>query len=270
MDMPQDSIRLDGLGFHVFAGCHSAKGTAYLSSSCSKRVVPIVLELSQKESIDAALQVVMETLPENTGLWGLVNNAAVMGNVGVSEICNHEDYTNVLSVNLLGTIEMSRTFLPLIRLARGRLVNASSVCGRLGVITVPYTVSKYGLEAYSDIVRRELYNKGVKVVIVEPGGFKTRLIESQRIVNEVQSAFERSSDEVKLTYRPAVNRLIDLFQIPSQLVSTNLDLVVDAYIHGLTSRYPKTRYIVGMDAWCFFLPLSYLPTCISDWMLQAP
>ncbi|KAI8794237.1 retinol dehydrogenase 7, partial [Biomphalaria glabrata] len=51
-------------------------------------------------------------------------------------------------------------------------------------------------------------------------------------------------------------------------LSDNLDLVVDAYIHGLTSLFPRTRYAVGWDSKYLFIPLSYLPTWLVDWLLH--
>jgi NAD(P)-dependent dehydrogenase (short-subunit alcohol dehydrogenase family) len=62
--------------------------------------------------------------------------------------------TQVLSVNLLGAVDMTMTFLPLIKQSRGRIVNMSSICGRLSVAAItPYCMSKYGIEAFTDALR---------------------------------------------------------------------------------------------------------------------
>uniref|UniRef100_A0A452UTB0 Hydroxysteroid 17-beta dehydrogenase 6 n=1 Tax=Ursus maritimus TaxID=29073 RepID=A0A452UTB0_URSMA len=49
--------------------------------------------------------------------------------------------------------------------------------------------------------------------------------------------------------------------------STNLNLVTDCMEHALTSVHPRTRYSAGWDSQFFFIPLSYLPTSLSDYIL---
>ncbi|XP_059139607.1 17-beta-hydroxysteroid dehydrogenase type 6-like [Physella acuta] len=263
------AVRLDGLGFHVFAGCLTDEGRKYLSSNCSKRLVTVPLDVTKGESIQAALQLVKGTLPENTGLWGLVNNAGIIGLFGFSEICSIDDYMKTLSVNLFGSIEMSRVFLPLLRTAGGRIITTDSAGGRLAFIASPYTVSKFALEGYMDLLRRELYKRKVKVILVEPGGFKTPLFVADKVLTELKAAFNKVTDEVKTCYKD----FIPTFEghlLNNDFHNTNLDIVVDDYIHGLTSRYPRTRYSPGLDAKFIYIPLSYLPTRFTDWLLQAP
>uniref|UniRef100_A0A2C9LKL2 Uncharacterized protein n=1 Tax=Biomphalaria glabrata TaxID=6526 RepID=A0A2C9LKL2_BIOGL len=61
-------IKLDNLGFKVFAGCLTEDGKKYLSQNCSKSVVPFLLDVRSNESIQSALDLVKQHLPENTGL----------------------------------------------------------------------------------------------------------------------------------------------------------------------------------------------------------
>ena len=88
------------------------------------------------------------------GLWGVINNAGVSGNAGPVEWMEISDYRECLSVNLFGVIDTTVTFLPLVKKAKGRIVNVASIAGRtsLGGVT-PYSVSKYGVEAFSDALR---------------------------------------------------------------------------------------------------------------------
>ena len=89
----------------------------------------------------------------NPGIWALVNNASISGNIAPTELLTNEDYLKVLDVNLLGPVEMTRSFLTLIRKSRGRVVNLSSVNGRFGALFPPYSVSKSGIEALSNVLR---------------------------------------------------------------------------------------------------------------------
>jgi NAD(P)-dependent dehydrogenase (short-subunit alcohol dehydrogenase family) len=90
-----------------------------------------------------------------TGLWGLVNNAG-LGHTSPIEWCTMDDYEKILNVNLHGVIRVTTTFLPLVRLSRGRVVNVASIAGRMAHVGLgPYTISKYGVEAFTDTLRFE-------------------------------------------------------------------------------------------------------------------
>ena len=89
------------------------------------------------------------------GLWAVVNNAGVGGSVmGPLEWHRRDAYRELLDVNLLGMVDVTRIFLPLIRKGQGRIVNMSSMAGRIATTgNGLYTVSKYAVEGYSDCLR---------------------------------------------------------------------------------------------------------------------
>lgn len=89
----------------------------------------------------------------STGLFGLVNNAGVAGIIGPTPWLTRDDFHRVLSVNTLGPIGVTLALLPLLQKARGRVVNITSVLGRLAANGGGYCVSKFGLEAFSDSLR---------------------------------------------------------------------------------------------------------------------
>lgn len=88
-----------------------------------------------------------------TGLFGLVNNAGVAGIIGPTPWLTQEDFHRVLNVNTLGPIRVTLALLPLLQQARGRVINITSVLGRLAASGGGYCVSKFGLEAFSDSLR---------------------------------------------------------------------------------------------------------------------
>ncbi len=90
-----------------------------------------------------------------SGLWGLVNNAGISVPIGPVEWMQLEDFKKVLDVNLFGLIEVTLKCLPLLKKARGRVVNVASILGRLSLIGGGYCLSKYGVEAFSDSLRYE-------------------------------------------------------------------------------------------------------------------
>ncbi len=79
-----------------------------------------------------------------------------------------------LEINLVGQVAVTQAFLPALRAGRGRIVNVSSIGGRVALPMVgAYNASKFALEAVSDSLRREIRPHGVDVIVVEPGGVKT-------------------------------------------------------------------------------------------------
>ncbi len=76
------------------------------------------------------------------------------------------------AVNLFGAIRVTKKFAPLIRKSKGRIVNVSSMMGRVSVRCLSsYCISKYGMEAFSNTLRREMRQFGVKVCKIQPGNF---------------------------------------------------------------------------------------------------
>ncbi|XP_073863320.1 17-beta-hydroxysteroid dehydrogenase type 6 isoform X3 [Macaca fascicularis] len=179
-----------------------------------------------------------------------------------------EDSMNILKVNLIGVIQVTLSMLPLVRRARGRIVNVSSILVRVAFFAGVYCISKYGVEAFSDILRRELQHFGVKISIVEPGYFRTGMTNLTRSLEEMKQSWKEAPKHIKETYG---QQYFDAFYniIKEGLLgcSTNLNLVTDCMEHALTSVYPRTRYSAGWDAKFFFIPVSYLPTSLADYIL---
>src|SRR5688500_17312082 len=107
-------------------------------------------------------------------LAGLVNNAGI-GVAAPLEFLPLDRLRHQLEVNLIGQVAVTQAFLPALRAARGRIVNVSSIGGRVALpLLGAYNASKFALEGASDSLRRELRGQGVDVIVIEPGGVKTR------------------------------------------------------------------------------------------------
>ncbi|XP_053410722.1 retinol dehydrogenase 16-like isoform X4 [Nycticebus coucang] len=141
--------QLDTRGLRVLAGCLTEKGAEQLRARTSDRLKTVSLDVTKTESVTAAAQWVKECVGDR-GLWGLVNNAGISQSASPNEWLTKQDFVTILDMNLLGVIEVTLSLLPLVRKARGRLVNVSSVMGRLSLSGGGYCISKYGVEAFSD------------------------------------------------------------------------------------------------------------------------
>lgn len=135
------------------------------------------------------------------GLWGIVNNAGVVGPQGPIEWHTVESMKAAVDINLWGTVDVSKTFLPLLKQCKGRIVNVGSVLSRLSLPgAAAYAISKFGVVAFSDALRNEIRPFGVSVHIIEPGFFKTNITDVQRGHEAFQKAWEQLSNEMKTSY----------------------------------------------------------------------
>ncbi|XP_069508929.1 17-beta-hydroxysteroid dehydrogenase type 6-like isoform X3 [Ambystoma mexicanum] len=259
--------QLDRRGMRVLAACLTQKGAEQLKEATSERLQTVILDIASSESVAAMAQWVKQQVADK-GLWGLVNNAGVGFPFAPTEWLTKDDFAQVINVNLLGTIDVTVSLLPLVRRARGRIVNVSSALGRIALTGGGYCISKYGVEAFSDSLRRDLREFGVKVSIVEPGSFYTGFSTTQIAETSLQTVWDRLPKEVKETYG---EQYLDTYSEPQRawkgLQNTNLHLVVDTMQHGITAVHPRTRYSPGWDSKFFYIPLSYFPTIIVDYVL---
>ncbi|KAM8977538.1 retinol dehydrogenase 7-like [Pelodytes ibericus] len=259
--------QLDQLGLIVLAACLTEKGAENLKKESSSRLRTVILDVVDSQSVSSAAKWVENTVG-NTGLWGLVNNAGI-GTLGPNAWQRKEDFVKVLNVNLLGAIDVTLHVLPLIRKAHGRIVNVSSAFGRLAVCGGGYCLTKYGMEAFSDSLRRELCSFGVKVSIIEPGGFQTPMVKAGQHKADLKLLWESLPAETKECYGEQYYK--QYLNSLEQLVGTaspSLYKVTDCMEHALTAVYPWTRYSVGWDSKLYYLPLSYLPTVFTDYILH--
>ncbi|XP_049639974.1 retinol dehydrogenase 16-like [Suncus etruscus] len=256
--------QLDLRGLRVLAACLTEKGAETLKAQTSDRLETVILDVTNSESIAAATQWMKEHTGDR-GLWGLVNNAGISVPTAPNLWMTKQDFVKILDVNLLGVIEVTLSLLPQLLKAKGRVVNVSSVAGRVSFIGGGYCISKYGIEAFSDSLRREVSFFGMQVAIIEPGYFKTPISNSETHIKAFHSLWDQCSPEVKDIYgknylTASIKSLQDL---DSQLCE-NLTLVTDCMEHALVSCHPRTRYSAGWDAKFIFIPLSYMPTFLAD------
>nr|XP_009002293.3 retinol dehydrogenase 16 isoform X2 [Callithrix jacchus] len=256
--------QLDERGLHVLAACLTEKGAEQLRRQTSDRLETVTLDVTKTESVAAAAQWVKERVG-NRGLWDLVNNAGITLPIAPNEWLTKQYFVTILDVNLLGLIDVTLNLLPLVRKARGHVVNVSSVLGRISLFSGGYSISKYGIEAFSNSLRRELSYFGVKVAVIEPGSFKTAIVSKDRIFKSFLDTWDQARPEVKQIYGKKF--LTSYKESTEQSVckcTQDLSLVTNCIEHALTACHPRTRYSAGWDAKLFYLPLSYMPTFLVD------
>lgn len=234
---------LDERGYRVFAGVRREEDATRLKAESSERLHPLILDVTDADQIAAAAQTVAATVGQ-AGLAGLVNNAGIsLG--GPIEYMPVDDLRQVLEVNLIGAVAVTQAMMPLLHLAKGRIINMSSLSGRVAVpLTGSYAMSKFALEAFSDVLRREVNRFGIEVVVIEPGAIDTPIWNKTR--ERIDQRWNELSPEVMARYRKTLEHARDnMTEIEGALPPE----VVARVVHkALTAKRPRTRYPIGPDA----------------------
>jgi len=179
-------------------------------------------------------------------LAGLVNNAGVAV-AGPVEFLPLDQLRMQLEINLVGQVAVTQQFLPSLRAGQGRIVNLSSIGGRVALpLVAAYNASKFALEAVSDSLRRELLGQGVDVIVIEPGGVKTPIWKKgNELADEIQ---EQMPPEVERLYGRLIEGLRRETVKIEQKTGIEPRAVAEVIGRALTAKRPRTRYLVGTDA----------------------
>jgi NAD(P)-dependent dehydrogenase (short-subunit alcohol dehydrogenase family) len=250
---------LSDVGFTVFAGVRKQSDAESLRGAGSGRIQPLTLDVTDGESIVSAMRTVEDAAP--AGLAGLVNNAGIAVG-GPLEFVAIEDWRRQLEVNFFGQIAVTQAALPALRRARGRIVNMTSIGGRLATpFFGPYNASKFALEAVNDALRLEMRPFGVEVVAIEPGAVATPIWGKGRETAE-QLVAEMPAEGIEL-YGSGIEALrkgaeqLERSGVPPLQVARAVE-------QALTGGRPKPRYVVGRDARIRLALSRLLPTRVMD------
>jgi NAD(P)-dependent dehydrogenase (short-subunit alcohol dehydrogenase family) len=232
---------LASLGFNVFAGVRNDDDAERVAGA---RIEPLKIDVTDQASVDAAAAQVAEAAG-NTGLSALVNNAGIAV-AGPLEFIQIADFERQMDVNVTGLLRATQAFMPLIRQARGRIVNISSIGGRVAIPLVgPYAASKFAVEGLSDSLRRELRPWGIHVALIEPGAVATPIWDKS--IDDSQEMIAQAPPELAERYGEVVEAIMKESR-KNATDGTPPQDVADAVGHAITSDKPKTRYLVGRDA----------------------
>jgi NAD(P)-dependent dehydrogenase (short-subunit alcohol dehydrogenase family) len=237
------ALDLGARGFRVFAGVRRDADGEQLAAA-GPNITPLLIDVTDQASIAAAARTVGDAVGEQ-GLHGLVNNAGIAVS-GPLEFIPLEELRRQLEVNLVGQIAVTQALLPLLRAARGRIVNVGSIGGRLALPFLgPYAASKFAMEGLSDSMRRELAPHGVRVCLIEPGAIATSIWERGNAAADV--LIEQMPPEGMALYGDDMLRARAGADQRAREAIPPAE-VADVVAHAMTSGRPRTRYLVGRPA----------------------
>ncbi|HVF74399.1 MAG TPA: SDR family oxidoreductase [Acidimicrobiales bacterium] len=245
-------IELARRGYHSIGSVRSeqkAELVAKAAADAGVEVSTVLLDVADAAQCEQALA--------GLRLYGLVNNAGYAVTGAIEDVPD-EEARNILETMVVAPMRLARLALPAMREdGGGRIVNISSIAGRA---TAPfagwYTAAKHALEAASDALRMEVAKDNIRVVLVEPGGFRTGIWEdTERDVAKREEAGTR--------YASSYRRSLQAIRL-TEPVMGDPATVAKVIASALDSRAPRARYLVGIDAQMAAFANTFTPTAVRD------
>jgi len=256
--------RLAARGHRVLAGVRKEEDAESIREDArglvgAGELEPVQLDVTQEEDIRAVAE---RLAVDGVELDGLVNNAGVVVACPL-EALPLEDLRRQFEVNLFSHAAMTQAFLPSLRAARGRIINMSSIAGRISnPFMGAYCSSKFALEAYSDALRMELAPWGIRVSLIEPGPIKTPIWEKS---NQAAVELQGRADEGQLDlYADGIQRMREVAEF-SVRTAPEASKVARCVTHAFESRFARRRYPVGHLIWLQLYGGLLAPAALRDW-----
>ncbi|MEK6254950.1 MAG: SDR family oxidoreductase [Gemmatimonadales bacterium] len=219
-------------GFYVYAGARKQADLDALSAI--DNIEGVRLDVNVQEDIDAAIETVTAG---GRGLYALINNAGVVVLAPLIEI-SEENLAFQMNVNVYGPYRVTKAFAPLLIESGGRVATTGSISG---IVTWPlggpYTMSKHAVEAYTDVLAFEMAELGVDVAVVEPGNYKSKIMDSM-VTRMRETGFSTEGSIAQERLDAMLSGPTDRGQFKEP------DEVADAFLDFLTTDSPKRRYMV--------------------------
>lgn len=177
-------------GDNVVATARNAGSLKSLADRYGARVRAVPLDVTDPRAAERAVKSATEAFGR---LDVLVNNAGY-ANVGSFEDTPPDDFRAQVETNFFGVVNVTRAALPVLRAQRsGHVVQIASIGGRLGAAGLAaYQSSKWAVEGFSEVLAGEVRAFGIKVTIVEPGGFRTDWAGSSMTAHPASPDYEAS------------------------------------------------------------------------------
>lgn len=249
--------------FQVFGSVRSEADAERTRRELGENFTPLNFDVRDGESVRAAAELVQEKLG-NERLAALINNAGieVPGPLAYLPV---DEFRLQLEVNLVAVLTVTQAFLPALGIdpdrvgTPGRIINISSVLGRMAVPFVgAYCASKFGLEGFSDTLRRELMLFGIDVILLEPGAVVTPIwdkAEGKVVARFAGTPYDRSlarfADTALKSGRAG---------FPAEKVAKLIERI-------LLAKRPRPRYAIVPNHFVEYTIPRHLPTRTLDYLI---
>ena len=177
-------------GYNVVATARNPERLEDLVAQAPKQVLALELDVNRPQDSQAAVAAAVQRFGR---VDVLINNAGY-GVLGAAEETPESELRALMDTNFFGAVAAIKAALPVLRKQRsGSIVNISSLGGQLSFAGFSaYSASKFALEGFSEALAQEVAGFGVKVLIVEPGNFRTNLLGSGTREMPAMDAYNRA------------------------------------------------------------------------------
>lgn len=206
-----------------------------------------------------SIQVAVTSIQQQYGSIDILVNNAGYAVGGFIEHVPMETWRAQLETNVFGLIAVTQTVLPIMREQKhGYIINMSSVSGLSAFPGyAPYATSKFAIEGFSESLRHEMAEFNIKVVLVEPGSYRTSIWEKglADIHTAPQSPYQSRLEAVLGYSRKSAASAPD-----PQQVADLVGKIVD-------KRSPKLRYAIGEGSHIMIWARKLLPWRVLEWVI---
>lgn len=175
-------------GHKLAATARNPAQLAGLVERYGNNVRAVALDVTDERAASNAVNTTVEVFGR---LDVLVNNAGY-GDIGSIEDTSLAEFRAQIETNLFGVINMTKAAIPVMRQqGAGHILQFSSIGGRVGAMgRAPYSSAKWGVEGFSEVLVKEVGPLGIKVTIIEPGGFRTDFAGSSTKIHPGRSEYD--------------------------------------------------------------------------------
>lgn len=239
---------------------HAVYGTNRNDSAETDPMVKVFhLDLLDNSSINKAVELVLD---REGRIDVLINNAG-MHTGGPLETLPEEFIRKQFETNFFGLVQLTQQILPVMRKQKsGTIINISSIGGLMGLpFQGFYSAAKYALEGFSEALRMEVKQFGIKVVVVNPGDFRTNNTTNRR-------NFLAASDE-KSAYRVQFEKTLSIIE-KDETKGWNPEILAKRIVRIIECKKPKQRYIIASPEQKLAVVLKYfLPSKLFSKILEG-
>ncbi len=209
-------------------------------------IIPYVVDISNPEQVNKLKNFIDEK--EEDGISDLINVAGIAGpGGGLLEGISYENVRLTLNVNVEGTLNMVRSFLPLLRkYGEARIVNVAAGVRTPAPFTGAYLVSKYAVEGITNVLRYEMAPFGIQATSIEPAGMKTPM--TANAAENQKKTWERMGQEVKDAYYDKINPSLEFMNSVVDKADEPID-VAKVILKALNTKKMKIRYMADSVKW---------------------
>lgn len=226
------ALHLAGKGVVVYAGVRKEVDKSLFKDA--DNIIPVLIDITKIDQIDPLVTFIED---KKLGLFGLINNA------GVGELGSINEYSDKLikhhfDVNVFGHMRLTRALLPFLKESQGRIVITGSMSGILtSKIMGLYSMSKHAIEAFSNVLRGELAEFDIKVSLIQPGNFKSKVLSS--MVSRYKEGIHKEENN-SFVHGDRMEKLVEHGEQDADPLQ--VAKVMEA---ALYSEQPNARYFVG-------------------------